>query len=297
MLKKLVALALLFVLAPMQLLVSAPVRAAGERLLFWQVNTGRAEVYLLGSMHLARPEIYPLRETITEAFERSDALAVELDIGGSNQLSVQQRMAERGTYPEGESIRDHISEQSWEGLKTRLEANGLPPAMMERMKPGLVLTTLSTIEMMKLGLRSELGIDRHFLEKARGRKPIIELETIDQQLDVLLDFPQPDLLVQQSLLQLDNLDLMMSELVDFWKRGDAAALQKLIIDDELAVHPEFQAIHQRMFVDRNRRMTDEIVALQQRGGRYFVVVGAGHLVGEQGIIALLEKRGQKPRQL
>ena len=279
------------------LFIALPLQAAGDRLLFWRVDTGRAEVYLLGSMHLASADIYPLRKEITGAFERADALAVELDIDGANQLELQQRIIERGTYPAGETIRDHISAQSWQGLKSRLETSGLPPMLMEQLKPGLVLSTLSTIEMMKLGLSTELGIDRHFLEQARGRKTIIELETIDQQLDVLLDFPQPDLLVKQSLLQFDDLERMMTELVDNWKRGDAAGLQKLVIDDELEQHPEFAAIHRRMFDDRNLLMTDKIVAMQQRGGVYFVVVGAGHLVGDRGIVTLLENRGQKPRQL
>jgi uncharacterized protein YbaP (TraB family) len=279
------------------LLVAIPVLAAGDKLLFWRVDTARAEIYLLGSMHLASADVYPLRTEIIEAFERSDALAVELDIGAGNQLYMQQRMIERGTYPAGQSIRDHISAQSWQKLESRLEASGLPPMLMEQMKPGLVLTTLSTLELIKLGLSTELGIDRYFLEQARGRMKIIELETIDQQLDVLLDFPQPDLLVRQSLLQFDKLEQMMIELVDYWKRGDAAGLQRLVIDDELEAHPEFAAIHRRMFDDRNRLMTDKIVEMQRSGGTYFVVVGAGHLVGDRGIVAMLKQRGQQPRQL
>ena len=69
-----------------------------------------------------------------------------------------------------------------------------------------------------------------------------------------------------------------------------------MIEDELAAHPEYRDLHKRMFDDRNLRMTDRIVEMQQAGGRYFVVVGAGHLVGDQGIVAMLERRGQRPVQ-
>jgi uncharacterized protein YbaP (TraB family) len=289
MLKKL----LLFVL----LASSLPLQAAGDRLLFWHVTTPRAEVWMLGSMHLARPDLYPLRAEIMQAFEASDSLVVEVDISGGNQLAVQEMMLARGTYQGNETIRDHLSASTWHALEQRLEQNGLPGMMMERMKPGLVLTTLTMVEMMKLGLSPELGVDRFFLNQARAQKGIIELETVEQQLDILLNFPNPDLLVKQSLFQLDSLEATMAQLISEWKRGDAAALRRLVIDDELSRHPEFRPLHERLFDNRNRAMTDRIVDLQQRGGRYFVVVGAGHLLGDQGIISLLEKRGQKPRQL
>ena len=89
----------------------------------------------------------------------------------------------------------------------------------------------------------------------------------------------------------------MEQMVGSWRRGDAAALSKLVIEDELAKHPEYRVLHERLFDERNREMTDKIVALQRQGGTYFVVVGAGHLVGQEGVIALLERRGQRPRQL
>jgi uncharacterized protein YbaP (TraB family) len=279
------------------LLASWNVRAAGERLLFWESRTPGAQVFLLGSMHLASADIYPLRGEIMQAFESADKLVVELDISGANQLAIQQRMLERGTYSGGSTIKDELSPATWEALAKRLEANGIPPELMLRLKPGLVVTTLSTMEMVKLGLDPEQGVDRYFLRLARSNKPIVELETVDRQLDVVLDLPRPDLMVRQSLGQLDELEAILGQLVGSWKRGDADALAKLVIEDELRRHPEYRELHERMFDMRNREMTERILAMQRQGGTYFVVVGAGHLVGRQGIVALLERRGQQPRQL
>jgi len=153
------------------------------------------------------------------------------------------------------------------------------------------------LEMVKLGLDPEQGIDRYFLALARDDKPVLELETVERQLDVLLDVPEPELLVAQTLGQLDELDTIMQRLIDRWKAGDGPALAKLVIEDELAAHPEYATLHKRMFDDRNREMTERIMALQGAGETLFVVVGAGHLVGERGIIALLTRRGYAPRQL
>ena len=274
-----------------------PCLAAGDRLLFYQIQTRSSQVWLLGSMHLARADIYPLRQDIMRAFEQAEALVVEVDISGGRQQALRERMLSLGSYPPGQSIHDDLGAATWNQLEARLAAVGLAPSMMERLRPGLVVTTLSTMEMMRLGLNPELGIDRYFLSLARADMPVIELETAAQQIALLLDFPRPELLVQQTLVQLDDLEPSMNRLIALWRAGDAAGLRKLVIDDELREHPEFRPLHKRMFDDRNRAMTDRIVALQHDGGSYFVVVGAGHLLGDQGIIAMLERRGRKPRQL
>ena len=90
---------------------------------------------------------------------------------------------------------------------------------------------------------------------------------------------------------------LMAQMVDYWRRGDAEGLARLVIEDELKKYPEFADLHRRMFDDRNRAMTGKVLEMQQKGGTYFVVVGAGHLVGDQGIVAMLKERGQSPRQL
>lgn len=279
------------------LLLSVTVHAAGERLLFFSLASNNTEVYLLGSMHLARADIYPLRSEIMDAFASAETLAVELDISGENQLKIQQMILERGTYPAGQSIRDHLSASTWRSLQQHLSATGLPPQMLESMRPGLLIVTLSSLEIMKLGLSAELGIDRYFLEQARGKKRIHEMETVEQQVSLLLDFPDEDLLVQQSLGQLEDMATIMDDLVSAWKRGDAPALQEMLLEDELVKNPEFRAVYERLFDQRNRAMTRQIETFLKSPGRYFVVVGAGHLVGEQGIVSLLQKQGYAVKQL
>ncbi len=286
--------ALLFLLC---FYLSLPLQAAGERLFFYEVERPGATVWLLGSMHLARPDIYPLRRDIERAFEKSDSLVVEVDIGTANQLYIQQMMLERGTYPPGETVQQHISSSTWLGLQKAIRQFGLPVDVMARYRPGLLVATLSTLHMMKLGLDPEFGVDRHFLAAARGEKEILELETIEQQIDLLMDFPDEELLVKQTLEQLDQMDLIMTELVSAWKAGNSARLERLLIDDELARDPAYKILHERMFDDRNRGMVAKIDSYLRRGGVYFVVVGAGHLVGDMGVVALLEKRGYHPRQL
>ena len=274
-----------------------PVWAAGEKLLIWQVNTGQAEVVLLGSVHMAYPEIYPLRREIEDAFAAADTLVVEVDISGANTQALQQLMLEKGTLPEGESLHQYLSEQTWADLQTYLRSRALPVELFARLRPGLVVTTLSSMRIAELGMRVEWGIDQHFLNRARGHKTVLELESAQQQIDLLLDFPEPDLLVSQTLVQLDEIDLYLRPIYDAWRAGDATLLARLLLEDERERFPQFQPVYERLFDERNRAMTEKITGYLRGSGRYFVVVGAGHLVGDEGIIALLAQRGYAARQL
>jgi uncharacterized protein YbaP (TraB family) len=270
--------------------------AAGEKLPIWTLHGADAQVVLLGSVHMAYPDIYPLREEIEAAFAAADTLVVEVDVSGANTLEIQQLMLEKGVFPEGESLQQALSEQNWEDLQSYLRSRGLPEELFARLRPGLVITTLSSMRIAELGMRPELGIDQHFLDLAVGHKPVLELESAAQQIDLLLSFPDQDLLMAQTLVQLGEIDLYLRPVYDAWRAGDAAQLDRLLLTDKRQRHPEFELLYEKLFDERNRAMTEKIAGFLSGSGRYFVVVGAGHLVGEEGIISLLERRGFPARQ-
>ena len=265
--------------------------AAGEALPVWTLQGDSARVVLLGSVHMAGPEIYPLRAAIESAFRQADTLVVEVDISGANGLRIQQMMLERGRLPEGDSLEDHLPAETWERLQQYLKGRGLPVELVAQLHPALVVATLTSLRLTELGLRSELGIDRHFLEQRPAGMRLLELETPEQQIELLLGFPDPGLLVEQTLVQLSEIEDYMQPVYAAWRAGDGAALHRLLREEESARHPEFQPIYEKLFDERNRAMAGRIEQFLEGGGNYFVVVGAGHLVGPEGIIALLAGRG------
>lgn len=278
------------------MLFSLSLQAAEDRLLVWRLQHGNAEMVLLGSMHMARPGLYPLRREIMQAFDAADKLVVEIDISGPRELEIQQQMMARGTYPPGESLRDHVSAETWRALEQTLPAYGLPMIMVQQMKPGLVATLLTVQSMVAMGLSPERGVDAYFLQRSAGNKQVLELETVEQQLSLLLDIPEADLFLRHTLSQLGRMGELLEPMESSWLRGDADALAKVVLDDELEQHPEFAPILKRLFDDRNHAMTDSLLGYLRQGGSYFVVVGAGHLVGDQGIVRLLQQRGYKLEQ-
>ena len=119
---------------------------------------------------------------------------------------------------------------------------------------------------------------------------------MEQQIDLLLDFGDANLLMEQALRQFDEIDLSVRAIYDAWTAGDSEALNRLLLEDDIARDPKFRDVYTALFDDRNITMTEKISAYLRGSGSYFVVVGAGHLVGKEGIIALLRRRGFEVKQ-
>lgn len=281
----------LFATAWLLLLVICNSEAAEDRAFFWQARSDTATVYLLGSIHYADQSFYPLRANIERAFDQADHLVVEVDIDAVGVKQYQDLVSEKGMYAGDETIRDNVSAKTWRQLQQQLSRLGMPVHMVEKQKPGVLVLTLTALQVMKMGYFPEMGIDQYFLNKARPDKDIIPLETIEQQLDVFLNIRDGDLLLQEALYSLGDADSMMMDMVRYWKRGDEQGMQQLLFDDALREYPEFSRIYERLIYRRNAQMIEKIKGFLNRKGSYFIVVGAGHLVGDKGIINALKQAG------
>jgi len=286
------ALALFLNVLLLSLFVFNNAHAKNDRAFFWQVTSGQATVYLMGSIHFADKSFYPLRPEIEQAFQRSQSLVVELDISKIDSQLYKQLLQQRGMYEHGRTIKEAISEETWLQLRQRLRHLNVPYDSVKNYKPGMIVLTLSAVQVMKLGFDPALGIDVHFLSKA-GNKKVIELETLEQQINLFLDIPDGDLLLKESLYSLDESEQLMAEMVRYWKTGDEKKMNKLLFEDAIKDYPAFAEIYDSLFYHRNQRMTASIEKMLKQPGRYFVVVGSGHLLGEQGIVNALRKNGYK----
>jgi uncharacterized protein YbaP (TraB family) len=285
---------LLFILC---LCFSAQLIAAEDRALFWRVESDNATVYLLGSIHYADESFYPLRSEIENAFDSSDVLVVEVEMDDASMASYNQLIASKGMYPGEETIEDHVSSETYESLKARLKKLDIPLKLVKKQKPGLLVLTLTAVNAMRLGLDPELGIDPYFISRAKGKKKILALETMEEQLTIFLDMPNGDLVLAESLHSIDEAEELLKNVVEEWKRGDEKKLQMLLLEDALDEFPEFSSIYDRLIYQRNITMTASIKGYLDTKGSYFVVIGAGHFLGERGIVRSLEKAGYRVKRL
>lgn len=272
------------------LFVFGDARAENDRAFFWQVTSAQASVYLMGSIHFADKSFYPLRPAIEQAFQRSDALVVELDITKTDERLYNRLLAQHGMYKNGGTIKDALSEETWLQLRQRLRHLNVPYDSVKNYKPGVMVLTLSALQVMRMGFDPALGIDVYFLGKA-GQKKIIELESLEQQLNLFLNIPNGELLLKESLYSLDEAELLMAEMVGYWKDGDEKKMNQLLFEDALDDYPAFSEVYDKLFYERNASMTQKIEAMLKQPGRYFLVVGSGHLIGDKGIVNALRERG------
>ncbi|AWB43275.1 polysaccharide biosynthesis protein GumN [Paenibacillus sp. CAA11] len=257
----------------------------------WEVKNNGNTVYLVGSMHIADDSFYPLRSEIEDAFAEADYLGVEIDLSKAAGEEQQNLITKLGTYQDGTTLKDHVSEETYAKVGEILKKSGVKPDALDTYKPWVVETTISSLKSMKAGYEAGQGIDLYFIQKAIERKvPVVELESYASQLGMFDSFSK-ELQEKNLNTTLDNFDVLdegVDQMADMWKSGDEKALLELT--NSMAGDEEY---NKAMLIDRNIGMADKIDGFLKSDKKveYFVVVGAAHYLGEHGVIKLLEDKG------
>ncbi len=267
--------------------------AAGDQRLFWQAESGNGTVYLLGSLHFGDPSMYPLPEAIGDALASADVLVVEVNITAHAPEAIAETIGRRGLYHDNRRLDHLVNRDTWRALTDAAAEIGLPTALLERQKPWFASMTLTTLALAQRGFRSDLGVDLHVLRLAADAGlPVIELESVERQLELLDGLSERGQvqLLEQTIGQLADTDRYFRVLLDAWLAGDADGLAAILVEDLHAPHGDDE-IYQVLLAERNRSMQRDIVALLDEHDVVFVVVGAGHMVGDDGIVAGLRAEG------
>lgn len=271
--------------------------AAADRGLFYRAESTGAVVYLLGSIHVGSEELYPMRRVIEDAFASADVAVVEVDLDESSAGALAPRLVEAMTFPEGQSLDDHLSPATKALLEAYIAETRLPYGMFARLRPWAAAVLVTTLELQKAGLTAAQGMDKYFLRKARqSQKKIVALETAEQQLALFtgIEPEVEDLMLRESLESRTDLPDTMDGAMSAWKRGDPEAMLELLVGPMNT--PGYRPLFERIFLERNRRMAAAVEDYLSEEGTYFVVVGSGHLVGEGSIVALLRRAGHPVEQ-
>ena len=270
--------------------------AAATRNFVWKVTKGPGVVYLVGSLHLLTADYYPLSAALDAAFRDSDLLVEEIDLREVSAPGSQLKMLTRGMLAPGQTLDKVVSPATYALVNKRLEGLGLPVEPLKRFKPWMLAVTLLALEWQKAGFDPTLGLDQHFFNSATiENKAVQGLETVDYQLSRFdeMTADQQDRLLAETLKELDTEIASITRLADAWKQGDVTTIERIVLQD---VKQEPQ-IYQRLLVDRNRNWLPRIEALFTRAGHAFVVVGAAHLVGPDGLLQMLKAKGYRVEQL
>jgi uncharacterized protein YbaP (TraB family) len=261
----------------------------------WSLETDKNTIYLLGSLHLLTKDSYPLDEEIERAYDDSQKIVFETDLDGLNSPVMQAKIMTLGLYPSDQTLRQNVSEQTYGALEKKVAAAGLTMPAFDRLKPWACGLTLTVMALQRLGFDLSYGIDTTFFQKAKkDGKDRIFLEPVEYQIDLLAKMAngEQELCLRQTLEDLDVVETMAPDMAAAWKTGDVDRLDS-IMNSTLKKHPD---ILDRLLVQRNRKWLSQIENLMDQDHNVLVIVGAGHLVGPQGLPELLRGKGHKVRQ-
>jgi hypothetical protein len=297
--RRVLGLSVSFIICSWLSATAAPA-ADGEKDFLWKVTAADGgEVYLLGSIHLGKKDWYPLPKEIEEAFEKSKFLVVEVDISKVDQAKMGAFLMQKGMYKAGDSVNKHVAKETGEKISAYLEDSGQPAAVLMQMKPWALSLMVTELEMKKLGFDGSEGVDRHFLNEANDKKKqVLELETMDAQLGLISGFDDDlqEKMLLSTLEEMGNIKTDLPKMVTAWQKGDPKALEE-IFNKGVNKHPEFKPFMAKMLDDRNVGMVEKIEGYLKTKDLHFVVVGAGHLCGEKGIVKMLEGKKYKVEQI
>lgn len=296
-------LAVLLLLAPVSPLRAqpAPVCADPGASLLWRVE-GPAltkqgtTLHLFGSIHVGKAEFYPLHPRIEQVFRDADRLVFEVDPESAADPQAAMRVQLRGLLPAGQTLPDTISPAAWGNLQQILAQLDIPEQGFLYLKPWLVTMMLANVQAKALGYEARYGLESYFFQQKPAGTQILELESLEQQVDIL-DGLDPELLLNYSLSEFDASAEDMERLVYAWQCADRDTLNEVLFEGLEAVEagagqPEIDMLHTALFTERNLHMADGIEAfIREGGGNWFVVVGTAHLLGEGSVVDLLRQRG------
>ena len=282
-------------------LVIALVLASGAfaqtrgRSFMWKVQSGANVMYLAGSVHALTADAYPLNPAYQRAFDASAALVEEINLAEADPLSGGLGLLAKGMYQDGRTFSSAVSRETLSMVEKKLKDTPLAIDLIQPMKPWMVMLMLEALGAQTAGLDPQLGLDKHFYDLANEKgKQVIGLETAESQMDRFDKMPErmQEQMLRTELAEMETEQTSLRAILTAWQSGDAATIEKML----LGSFGDNPAAYNSLITERNRNWMPQLEACLKKPSPCFVVVGAAHVVGPQGLLAMLQQRGYQVEQ-
>lgn len=261
----------------------------------WKVSNGSHTVFLGGTCHILRASDFPLPEEFDLAYAQADKLFFEINPMALNAPEFAARMMAESVYLDGRTLKTVLNAEAYAALAAQGKKSNLPIEILQKTKPGMVVTMITIQELTKAGITQE-GVDLFYAKKAKqDRKPIGSLETVEFQLNLITNLGEgmESQFVLYSLQDLEQIETLFDETIQAWRNGDMDMIERLFTDDMEA----FPEIYDLVLKDRNELWIPQIAEMLQTEPTEFVLVGVGHMGGEHGLLPLLKAEGYSVEQV
>jgi uncharacterized protein len=269
---------------------------SGSHSTLWRIQGDHNVVYLLGSVHVLPSSAYPLKHALQRAFDESQRVVFEINLGNVTSQDVTQEFKRTGFYPPGETLAQHVSPGTSAILQRTLPRLGVSWESVQRFRPWFLAELLSSRYLEAVGFHADLGIDEYFYRQARARRKEVQgLETLRDQAQILSGFTdrQSEEYLRSTLAGLPAYSALLRVVIMAWQNGQIDLLDQLLNQNERTDPRAFRLL----FADRNAKWLPAIEGFTHGRENVLVVVGTGHLVGSDGVVDTLRRRGYDVRQM
>lgn len=266
--------------------------------LFYKVSDGNSSVYILGSIHVGRMNIYPLPPEIMSIYEKCGTVMFEVDFNNladqQNDLSIE----ETEMLVDAETVEQAVTAIKKEYPNMNRRAQKLYPSVTLDNLNQAGYHTLQGLLSLAAGAKSQLidecGIDQAFASYAlRDRKNIIGAESLEEQYDLTYNLPpEAYKAILNEYIAVEEMAKKLNDEFDMWCKGDAAALEQTEVAPlRQANKDSWQYIQYENLLVRNKHMVDKVTQQLEKDETTFALLGVAHVVGEEGVIKQLQELG------
>ena len=244
----------------------------------------------MGSIHVLRGSDYPLPPALLQAYADASTVVMEIDLDEMDTPEVQQEMMQAAALPAGQTLPQWLGAERYQRASRLAAEIGVELGSFDQFAPWFVAEAISQLQLMQLGFGPEAGVEMYFRGRARADgKSTRGLERAHDQIALFESMPmerQADYLLA-SLEDAKSLPSQVNAMVAAWRRGDAGWFAAQM-RQEFGRDPR---LYQSLLVARNRKWIPAIEAMLNEDRNLLVIVGTGHLSGQDSVIDLLRRDG------
>lgn len=263
----------------------------------WKISDDQNHtIYVGGTFHLLRSTDFPLPHEFEDAYRHADYVVFETDISLTHSAAFQHMMAQKMMLSPPQTLANRLLPKTYQTLKNYVESQGYPMGVFERMQPWAVSLTLSQLKLSSIGVNQE-GVDGYYHQcSIRDKRPQRFLESIEEQLNILSSIgeEEEDAVILQTLKEMREFPLMISWMVQEWREGKTGRLEHELVDEMRRESPK---MYRTLLKQRNDTWMPKLILMLHEEKRGFVLVGAMHLLGSDGLLEQFRILGYKTELL
>lgn len=285
-----------FVVAAALALAASTVHAQLSKPFLWDLTKDGKTVTLFGSLHVGKPDFYPVPDTLQKRFDLAKVLAVEADVTLPETQQVCSKLAATK-----ESLESVLSAEDFAALTGYIRAASIPENAIQNRKLWLVNLVVLGVELGQLGVDFSRGLDVVLLREAKHAKMrVVEVEGGATQCGVLAAASAAETKATMTrfleAVRQNRMEKRLIEMMAAYRAGDGPELTRLVALD-FGDTPEGLSARRRILDDRHPAMADKIDSYFKQSESHFVVIGVGHLFGENNLLDALAKKGIKSKRV